>query len=296
MTAIVTPEGVRLDLEPAGLCSRMLSRLIDAVFQLMLVYAAASASIVFGDQTVAVVVFTAIASFLVVFGYPVLTEVVWQGRTIGKNALGLRLVTTDGGPVRFRHAAVRSMLQLVDFVVVPGGAIALISGATTARTQRLGDIAAGTFVVRERERRTVADATPVTFPPPYGLDAYVRSLDIATVTAAQYATVRSFLLRVPTLASSARVHLARRLAVPLARELCHTPPAQMPPELFLVCVASAYQLHHGAASVHGAVAARSASTHPPRRGLAPPPPPPAGRRGGVPRSTPSPAPPFRPPS
>jgi uncharacterized RDD family membrane protein YckC len=282
MAAIVTPEGVRLDFEAAGLCSRMLSRLVDSVFQLMLVYAIATASIAFGNQTAAIV-FTSVAFFLVVFGYPVLTEVLWQGRSIGKNALGLRLVTTDGSPVRFRHAAIRSMLQRVDFIVVPGGAIALVSGACTGRNQRLGDVAAGTFAVRER--RPVAGATAVSFPPPYGLAGYVQTLDVATVSASQYATIRSFLLRVPTLADNARLHLAHRLALPLARALHHTPPPGVSPELFLVCVASAYQLRHSTPTA-------AVKPQPPARPrgpsrLAPPPPPPRG---------PVSSPPFQPPS
>jgi uncharacterized RDD family membrane protein YckC len=292
MAGIVTPEAVLLELDVAGLGSRMFSRVLDALFQLILLYGLVLVFVVVsaGSETLMVIV-AIVALFLLIFGYPVLMEVRFNGRTFGKMVLGLRVVTVEGGPVRFRHAAVRSMLQLVDFVIpVPGGVTAMISGLLTPRTQRLGDLAAGTFVVRERQAG--ADAAVVSFPPPPGYEGYVRALDVGTLRPPQYRAIRSFLLRVAQLTPDARARLAHRIAVPLAQQLRHSPPPVVTPELFLVCVASAYQLRQG-----GFPVARLPGAYippPPGRTRLPPPPPsppgalpppPAARDSG-----------FRPPS
>jgi hypothetical protein len=102
---------------------------------------------------------------------------------------------------------------------------------------------AGTIVLRERQGsgRSVA----MSFPVPYGYEAYVQSLDVSSVREDQYQLIRTFLLRVWELAPEARASLALRLANPLAVQMRHTPPAMVGPELFLVCVAAAYQLRHG---------------------------------------------------
>ena len=106
------------------------------------------------------------------------------------------------------------------------------------RTQRLGNLVAGTFVVREPK---VATGGAVTFPAPRGFEQYVAMLDIATVTPEQYELIRSFLLRVLDFDTAARLQLAADLAAPLAKQLRHRPPNTVSAETFLVCVAAAYQ-------------------------------------------------------
>ena len=92
---------------------------------------------------------TFLLTFVVLWGYPTVMETLWRGRTIGKIALGLRVVTVEGAPVRFRHAAIRATLGLVDFLLT-SGAGAVVSVLMTHRSQRLGDLVAGTVVLRER--------------------------------------------------------------------------------------------------------------------------------------------------
>jgi uncharacterized RDD family membrane protein YckC len=101
-------------------------------------------------------------TFAVLWGYPTAMETLWRGRSLGKAALGLRVVTIEGAPVRFRHAAIRATLGVVDFLLTAGGA-AVISVLLTPRSQRLGDLVAGTVVLRERTglRPPVAVEFPV---------------------------------------------------------------------------------------------------------------------------------------
>ncbi len=161
-TGVVTPEGVLLDYRPAGLATRTMGRLIDLSLQAMIVYFALTAlliTLVTGAETLFVVL-AIIMGFLLLFGYPVAFEVFGGGRTPGHRATGTRVIRTDGGPVRFRHAAIRAMLFLVDGVVTTGFAGA-VSVLVTKRGQRLGDLAAGTMVVRQDSVSATGSATHI---------------------------------------------------------------------------------------------------------------------------------------
>jgi uncharacterized RDD family membrane protein YckC len=269
---IVTPEGVLLEFESAAVGSRMLAVFLDLFIQLNLL---TPISILLGPavsgafpQWLAVVLLV-IALFLVIFGYPIAMETLWNGRTIGKAALGLRVVTAEGTPVRFRHAAIRAALQIVDFFLL-FGSVAVISSLVTRNNQRLGDLAAGTIVLRERKAESTTK--PVTFPVPAGWEAYAASLDVSRVTPAQYGLVRDFLLRVTELRPAARLHIGQRLARPLASSINHQPPPGTATEGFLVCTVARYQLRHAGPDVVPVVTS-SPPPSGPRRAPAPEPPP-----------------------
>ena len=151
MPAVITPEAVPLDLQPAGLGSRFVALLIDWTVQGLLGFALLLLGIGLsaGDLGGVGIALFFLLTFGVLFGYPIALETLWRGRTLGKAAMGLRVVTTEGGPVRFRHAAIRAALGLVDFMVTSGAA-AVISVLATRNNQRLGDLVAGTLVLRER--------------------------------------------------------------------------------------------------------------------------------------------------
>ena len=155
------------------------------------------------------------------FGYFIAFETLWRGRTLGKAALGLRVVTKEGAPVRFRHAAVRALLGLVDFGV-GSGFFAVLFILFTRDNQRLGDLVAGTLVLRERSG--LAAPAPVSFAPPPGLEAYAATLDTSRLTTAEYQAVRTFLLRAASLPPGPRSALALQLANPLAARLRPPPP------------------------------------------------------------------------
>jgi len=265
---IVTPEAVVLDFETAGIASRALARMLDALIQGVALFAVLLLAAVGLPGTAGVVV-AIVGGALVVLGYPILCEVLMRGRSPGKAALGLRVVTVEGTPVAIRHAFIRSAVGIVDFLLPPGGLFAVVSSLLSPKGQRFGDLVAGTIVLRERTATVPAMA--VWFSPPVGLEGYAQTLDVTAVTDAQFAVVRSFLLRVHELAPEARVAMSLRLASPLTAALHHIPPAGVHPELFLVCVAAAYQRRRSAVSLPSAHWSRPDAAAPP---LPPPPTPP----------------------
>ncbi len=251
---IVTPEAVVLEFETAGVASRAIAFAIDlfvmvvmwgiviTFLSLVVTMGGGAAGGGTGTETL-LVILNLVVVFFVLFGYPALAETFLRGRTVGKLVCGLRVVTSEGGPVRFRHAALRSIFSVAE-IYLTLGTLAVTSIVLTRDNQRLGDVFAGTIVLRERtgETRSIA----VRFPAPVGYEEYVMRLDTSGVTRDLYLVVRRFLMRVGELTPSARASLAVELAAPTARRMRHTPPTEISPELFLACVASAYQLRNGA--------------------------------------------------
>jgi uncharacterized RDD family membrane protein YckC len=300
---IITPEAVVLDFERAGVASRTLAMSLD-VLAVIAVWAvlALAIGLATGFEGVGAAVFYVVASLTIVFAWFCGFETLWRGRTPGKAALGLRVVGADGTPIRFQQAFLRATLGLVDFLLVPVGFVAVVSILLSPRDQRLGDMTAGTLVVRERSAQSYV--APAWFPPPPGYEGYAASLDVAALDQDSYGLVRSYLLRMPELTPGARDHLAVRLANPLAVRMQHSPPPQVAPQAFLACVAAAWQRAHGGpAQPHPSPPYPSSPPAPPRptppvppapafhrppSSPAPPPPPPSG-----PPPPPPPGPPSR---
>ena len=298
---IVTPEAVLLEFETAGAGSRAAGELLDVLLQLLVLGVVAIALALLAasaGSTVSVILFI-LAVFLVIVGYPVAMESLWNGRTLGKAALGLRVVTVEGGPIRFRHAAIRGIFGVFEIYAVMGS-VALLSIILTRRDQRLGDLSAGTILLRERTS-PASQAVAVRFVPPYGLESYAATLDVTALTSEQYGVVRSFLMRVFELTPEARGALAVKLANATALELRLTPPQGLAPEPFLACVAAAYQTRHGAPAPpppppppgygYGGYGQGGYGYPPPP----PPPPPDPGGVGYLPGRYPPPGPPPEPP-
>jgi uncharacterized RDD family membrane protein YckC len=241
---MVTPEAVALEFRTANLGSRILAYLIDMVVVVAGIIVGLFAVALLGQASDVVVPdWVALTIVLVLLpawwlGYFIAFETLWRGRTLGKAALGLRVVTKEGAPIRFRHAAVRGLLGLVDFLIM-GGFFAVVFILFSRDNQRLGDMVAGTLVLRERS--ALAAPTPVSFAPPPGLEHYTATLDPSGVGTEEYQAVRTFLLRAPSLSPGPRSALALQLASPLAARLRPPPPAGVSPELYLHCVAAAYQ-------------------------------------------------------
>jgi uncharacterized RDD family membrane protein YckC len=243
---IITPEAVVLDFERAGVASRTLAMALDVLALIVIwLLLALTTALVFGFEGTGAAVGYVIASLAIVFAWFCGFETLWRGRTPGKAALGLRVVGADGTPIRFQQAFLRATLGLVDFLLIPVGFVAVVSILLSPRDQRLGDMAAGTLVVRERSAQSYV--APAWFPPPPGYEGYAASLDVTALDEDSYGLVRSYLLRMPELAPGARDHLAVRLANPLAVRMGHTPPRGVPPQAFLACLAAAWQRAHGGA-------------------------------------------------
>ena len=151
---VSTPEGVDFELTLAGAGSRFVSALVDLLIQFALLLATvAGVRLVggYGDAAAALV------SFVVVLGYDIAFEVLAAGRTPGKRLNGLRVVRSGGDPVGFITSAIRNVLRLVDFLPF-AYVVGAVSILVTGRNQRLGDVAAGTLVVRDRVAKAQADS------------------------------------------------------------------------------------------------------------------------------------------
>lgn len=238
---IATPEGVEIDLVLAGLGSRFLARLLDtviqgaAIFVLVIVVVAAAANSELGDVNGWVLAAVSALVFVVVFLYDVAFEILGSGRTPGKRAAGIRVVELAGEPVGFLASAVRNILRLVDFL--PAfylvGTVAILA---SSRDQRLGDMAGGTLVVRERfggPGAAVPSGAVTTVP-----SAAVAAWDVTAVAPVELLAVRTFLDRRLAIPYNARWFLAVDLATRIAPKVVGIPPG-LHPEYVLEGVAVA---------------------------------------------------------
>lgn len=243
--AIVTPEAIALELPLASVGSRAVAALLDLAVQglagLGVALAGGTLGQAVGISGWAGSVVLVLTVALIRFGYPILFEARWRGRTPGMAAMGLRVVTREGGPITARHATVRAAVGVVDFELTLGAA-ALLTALISRAGQRLGDLAAGTVVLHER--RGHGRAEPARFDPPAGCEQVVTELDVSAVDPASYARLRTLLLRRHTLSPTALEGLARQLAGELVERIRPAPPAGMDPLTWLGCVAAAYQRRH----------------------------------------------------
>ena len=240
---IVTPEAVLLDLTTAGVGTRTMAALIDIVVRMVATFLLAVAGNVLQDVTGpfpawAGVSFLIVIGFVVTYGYGVLFEAFMGGRTPGKAAMGIRVVTTSGGPIGFREAAIRGALGVVE-IMLTAGLVAFVAVFATERDQRIGDLVAGTLVVRERSAAKVPAAR--TFVPPLAAQEYASGLDVTLLTGEDYLLARSYFDRAHSLQPEARSALAGQVASRMVHRLGTIPPVGMPPDIFLLCVVAAYQ-------------------------------------------------------
>jgi uncharacterized RDD family membrane protein YckC len=165
MYSIETPENVNLGYEIAGLGSRFLAAVVDSLVITLLLVVTYLATIAFlitplgetlsgwlGDWIVAIYF---LITFALLWGYYIFFEIVWNGQSLGKRWFGLRVIRTDGMPISIVESVVRNLVRIVDFMPLYYGlgvAVMLLN----ASARRLGDLAAGTVVVKERQDVTLA--------------------------------------------------------------------------------------------------------------------------------------------
>ncbi|MEV4430832.1 RDD family protein [Streptomyces sp. NPDC049602] len=239
MSGLVTGDAVVLGLQPARLPSRALAVLIDLVvvwaayLLITLGLAVATASL---DE--AAVTAVSIASFLLVLvGAPIAVETLSHGRSLGKLACGLRVVRDDGGPIRFRHALVRGAMGVVE-ILMTFGVVACVASLVSERGRRLGDVFAGTLVVRERIPAARALAVP---PPPPWLVGRFGGIDLSAVPEALWLEIRQYLTRSRELDPAVGRRLAERLADELVVRTGTPPPAGVPADAYLAGVVAERQ-------------------------------------------------------
>jgi uncharacterized RDD family membrane protein YckC len=238
---LVIGDAVELDLPLARLGSRGLARLLDLFVQMILLVTVgpllAAGAIAIGsfDQAIANVI-KVVVEATVFIAYPVATETLTRGRTIGKLAMGLRVVRDDGGGIRFRHALTRGLVGVA--AEWPGLIPPLTWLASlwcmlgNSQGKRLGDIAAGTIVIHER--------TPVVWGwipvmPPQ-LQSWAATLDLTGLDDQVALDIRQFLVRYRFLTNRARIRLGNDLTLEVIKCVTPPPPAGATGRDFLVAV------------------------------------------------------------
>ncbi len=252
MTEVVTGEAVVLDVPCARFPSRMIAIIIDMTVQIILIVAilgvlAGTGTHLNAAWLAAVVVATLILVFV---GYPTAFETLSRGRSLGKMALGLRVVSDDGGPVRFRQALWRAGAALVEIWFLTG-APALICSLLSAKGKRLGDVFAGTFVIQERlPRRPGLPPALAVVPPP--LAGWAQALELSGLSDQTAEQASSYLRRFYELTPTARDEFGQRIAAAVAAQVTPPPPPGTPPAAFLSAVLAVRRQRE---------AARLAATH-----------------------------------
>ncbi|HUO73720.1 MAG TPA: RDD family protein [Solirubrobacteraceae bacterium] len=228
---IWAPEGIELDYTLAGLGSRFIAASVDTVIRIAVLGALIGVLAALGASPTALLIVLIVGTFLALFAYDVAFEVWAGGRTPGKRWSGLRVLMTSGQPVSFAPSAVRNLMRIVDewaTAFIPG----TISILVTKRCQRLGDLAAGTIVIRERGAGTPALATAE-------LRNLRPELDVTAVSASELAAIRDFLSRREKLTAESRARVAGVLAERVAGKVGGLTEGQLSPEQLLETVAAA---------------------------------------------------------
>jgi uncharacterized RDD family membrane protein YckC len=230
---LVTGEAVALDLPPASLGLRIASGLIDVLVTVVLIVAViliAGVATIGVDAALAAVAL--IGSMILVFVvFPTTLETLTRGRSVGKLALGLRTVRDDAGPISSQHAFIRALIGFVEIYAF-GGAPAFFSALISSRGKRLGDFAAGTYVVRERVKLKLN--SPATMPP--HLASWAQRADVTSLPIGLALAVRQYLGRLPTIDPASRVTIGARLADEVMKYVAPEPPPRTAPEDFLAAV------------------------------------------------------------
>jgi uncharacterized RDD family membrane protein YckC len=201
---IWAPEGIGLEYTLAGLGSRFLAAGVDLLLCGVVLAALIGLEAALGGSRTLQLVTLIVGSFLALFVYWIAFEVWASGRTPGKRLGGLRVLMTSGQPVTFAPSAVRNVLRIVD-IYATAMVVGVVSIVLSKRDQRLGDLAAGTIVVRERRDRSLMAG-------PSGQLSGQAGVDVTAVTASELAAIRDFLARRDRLTAESRARVSRALA------------------------------------------------------------------------------------
>jgi uncharacterized RDD family membrane protein YckC len=229
---VVTGDAVVLDVQIAQLPVRALSAMIDCTVVFVayvigvLLWATTLSEFDTALSAAVLIIFTVLA----LVGYPTVFETATRGRSLGKIALGLRVVSEDGGPERFRQALFRALAGVIEIWIFAGGP-AVICSLLSPKGKRLGDIFAGTIVISERAPR-------LTPPPPMPpqLAWWASSLQLSGLRVEQAELARQFLSRASQLDTRVRDQIAYRITGEVVAQISPPPPPGTPPQLVLAAV------------------------------------------------------------
>ncbi|TFC94131.1 MULTISPECIES: RDD family protein [Cryobacterium] len=231
---LVTGEAVALDVRPASIILRAAGTIIDWITYLLLFLAMAflvtSLTGVAIDDTLgrALGIAGLVVCILIV---PMSVEAATGGRSLGKLAIGARIVRDDGGAIQLRHAFIRALVGVIEIYLTFGG-LAATTALLNGKSKRLGDLLAGTYSQHERVPR-VPDRT-VILPPE--LAAWAQTVDILRLPDRLSRRIAQFLMQAGKLNPETRLRLAASLAEEAAPFV--SPKPGVPPEAFLAGVAA----------------------------------------------------------
>jgi uncharacterized RDD family membrane protein YckC len=236
--SVLTPERVSVEYGIAGVGSRAGAAIVDTTFQLiaLVIYVFGLAGLgaftrgsfnVLRDGTWTAGVLIGLfflGLFAITSGYFILFEILWSGQTPGKRLVGVRVIRESGHPLRPVDAVIRDVVRILDWLPI-GYGLGVLVMLLNGRSKRLGDFAAGTIVVREGARRALSSYVAARAEDADSIIGY-------TLSSADLTLVRDFLIRRATMDSTARGHLARRLAASVSRRYA-IPFGSEDPEEFL---------------------------------------------------------------
>ena len=231
---LVTGEAVALDVRPAGVILRAAGSIIDTVaytalyLLVLLAFFVGFAQDTDSTLTQAVSIAGLVFSLLVV---PVLVETLTHGRSLGKLAIGARIVRDDGGAISLRHAFIRALTGVLEIIMTLGG-LAATTALLNGRSKRLGDFLAGTYSQHERVPRNREAVRPL----PDSLLVWSQTVDIARLPDRLARRVAQFLRQSSHLTPQTRARLADTLASEVAPFVSPRPDA--PSEVLLIGVAA----------------------------------------------------------
>jgi uncharacterized RDD family membrane protein YckC len=232
---LVTGEAVALDLRPASFVLRAAGAIIDwlvyfgTYLVLAIVFLNLAGQLGLDEAITRAITITGLVLAVVVI--PTAVETITQGKSLGKLAIGARIVRDDGGSIGFRHAFIRALTGVFEIYFTFGGMAAIVA-LLNGRAKRLGDLVAGTYSQHER----VAKLVPPAFGMPLELQAWSQTADVAKLPDALARRVAQFLAQAPAMTPDSRSRLARELANEVAVHVSPLPSTGAEPFLAAVAV------------------------------------------------------------
>ena len=227
--SIETPEQIDISFQKAGIGSRFYAALLDTLLLALIAFIGYYVNRNFISELGDTLgnwlgALGGIIVFALFWGYYMVFEITTNGQSPGKRALGLRVIKDGGYPIGFADSAIRNLVRVVDFLPFFYGA-GLMTMLITSNWKRLGDLAAGTLVVKTARTdlkltnvgSNIADAPSILISPqPFTYTAWIRP---EVVTETELSTIREYLVRRATLPKSRRSALARTIASPIVEKM-----------------------------------------------------------------------------
>lgn len=232
---VSTPENIEISYVPAGMGTRFLAALLDSLILAVLLLGILIAGLVVAvataglGETVSWLIFALIVllMFVTLFGYYIFFETVWRGQSPGKRMMGLRVMRDDGLPLGFTGSVIRNLIRFFDLLPLAYG-FGIVAMFFNRRWKRLGDMAAGTIVIREPQ-----PLPPQVLQLPVHPDLPLAATQLRErFTSREYELIREYLQRYYSLSPAAQDRLGRSLAA-LAEDRTGLPRGQTDPARYL---------------------------------------------------------------